>query len=69
MSHHSVGIAIHALLTDEDLRIRLAMDPVETLADLNRRGVTLTPEEIDLFRRTDLRLWSWDRNLVGGRTH
>jgi hypothetical protein len=69
MSTQMVGIVIHSLLTDEDLRVRFAVDPIEALADLNLRGFELTPDEIDVFIRTDTRLWSWNRNLVGDRVH
>lgn len=69
MSHKMVGIVIHRLLTDEDLRVRFAVDPIETLADLNFRGVELTPDEIDVFIRTDARTWFWSRELLGAREH
>jgi hypothetical protein len=65
MSHHTVGTAIDALLTDEDLRVRFAIDPIETLAALTGRGVALTPEEMDVFMRTDPRLWFWNSALLG----
>lgn len=69
MSHHAVGIAIHALLTDEELRDRFAADPIEALADLNIRGVALTTDEIDMFLRTDARVWIWRHDVTGGRVH
>ena len=59
MSQQTVGIVIDKLLTDEDLRIRFVMDRMETLAELYLRGVELRPDEIDLFCRTDARLWFW----------
>jgi hypothetical protein len=69
MSHYTVGIAIGALLADDDLRRRFALDPIEALADLNFRGVALTPEEIDMFMRTDARVWFWNRHDIGGPFH
>ena len=48
---------IEALLTDENLRIRFALDRIETVAELCLRGVELTSDEVDLFCRTDARLW------------
>ena len=48
MSRTSVGIVVHKLLTDEDLRIRFALDPMETVAELCLRGFDLTRDEIDL---------------------
>jgi len=69
MSHQMVGIVIHRLLTDDDLRVRFAVDPIETLADLNFRGFALTPDEIDVFIRTDGRMWFWSSELLGDRAH
>ncbi len=51
------GVVIEKLLTDENLRIRLALDRMETIAELCLRGFELTPDEIDLIYRTDARLW------------
>ena len=39
------------------LRIRFALDRMETIAELCLRGFELTRDEIDLFDRTDARLW------------
>jgi len=69
MSQRMVGIVVHTLLTDEDLRVRFAIDPIKTLADLNLRGVELTSEEIDVFVRTDARVWFWNRELIGDQLH
>jgi hypothetical protein len=69
MSHHAVGIAIHVLLTDDELRARFALDPIGALADLNSRGVALTPEEIDVFVQTDARVWYWRNSVTGDRVH
>ena len=59
MSRRTVGIVIDRLLSDRDLRVRLALDPFETLADLSDLGVELTREEIDVFLQTDVRVWFW----------
>jgi hypothetical protein len=59
MSQQTIGKVIDQLLADEDLRIRFVVDRMETLADLCFRGFVLRPEEIDLFCRTDARLWFW----------
>lgn len=53
MSQQMVGVVIHRLLTDEDLRVRFVLDRIETLAELGFRGFELTPDEIDMFMRTD----------------
>ena len=57
MSRAGVGMVIDKLLTDERLRIGFAVDRMETIAELCLRGAELTREEVDLFDRTDARLW------------
>ena len=57
MSQAGVGMVVEKLLTDESLRIRFALDRMETIAELCLRGFELTRDEIDLFNRTDARLW------------
>ena len=52
-----VGIVVDKLFTDENLRIRFALDPLETIGALCLQGFELTRDEIDLFCRTDARLW------------
>jgi hypothetical protein len=69
MSHETVENVIDRLLTDEDLRIRFMVDRMETLAALWLRGLELSGDEIDLFCRTDARLWSWSRAFVGELQH
>ena len=69
MSQQTVGIVIDKLLSEEDLRIRFVVDRIETLAELHLRGVELRPDEIDLFCRTDARLWFWGSELMAERRH
>jgi hypothetical protein len=57
MSRAGVGMAIEKLLTNEDLRIRFALDRIEMVAELCLGGVDLSTDEIDLFCRTDAGLW------------
>ena len=57
MSRAGVGMVVEKLLTDESLRIRFALDPMETVAELLLQGFDLTGDEIDLFCRTDPRVW------------
>ena len=57
MSRASVGMVIDKLLTDKNLRIRFALDQLETVAELCLRGVELTRDEVDLFCWTNARLW------------
>jgi hypothetical protein len=59
MSQRTIGHVIDKLLTDEDLQIRFVVDRIEALADLCTRGLELSGDEIDLFCRTDARLWFW----------
>ena len=69
MSHQMVGIVIHSLLTDDELRDRFTVDPMETIAALALRGFELTTDEIEVFLRTDAQLWSWDWQLVDTGVH
>jgi hypothetical protein len=57
MSQTGVRKVVEQLLTDENLRIRLGFDPIETVAELCLRGFDLSGEEIDLFCRTDANVW------------
>ena len=57
MSRTNIGMVIDKLLTDENLRIRFALDRVETVAELCLRGFDLTRDEIDLLCRTDAGVW------------
>ena len=57
MSQAHLGIVVEALLTDENLRIRFALERMEMIADLCVRGVELTSDEIDLLCQTDAHLW------------
>jgi hypothetical protein len=69
MSQRIVGIVIDRLLSDEDLRVRFAVDRIEALAELGFRGFKLTSDEIDVFIRTDARLWFWGSDMSGDRAH
>jgi hypothetical protein len=57
MSRAGVGMVIEKLLTDENLRIRFALERMETVAELYLRGFDLSADEIDLFFRADAGLW------------
>ena len=69
MSRQVIGHVIHQLLTDEDLRVRFALDPDDTIADLMGQGCELTAEEVEILVRTDARLWFWSSALVGEQLH
>ena len=67
MSQTGVGKVVEQLLTDETLRIRFALDRIETVAELCLRGFDLSPDEIDLFWRADPGLWFLGDTVRGQR--
>jgi hypothetical protein len=69
MSRAAVEMVVEQLLTDEDLRVRFALDPIETVAGLFLEGVDLTRDEIDLFSRTDAGLWFLRSAVRGAPLH
>jgi hypothetical protein len=69
MSRASIGMVIDKLLTDENLRVRFAVDPIETVAELFLRGFNLTRDEIDLFCRTDAGVWFLRSAVRGAPQH
>jgi hypothetical protein len=69
MSRSIVGMVIDKLLTDENLRIRFALDRVETVAELCLRGFDLTRDEIDLLCRTDAGVWFLRSAVSGAPQH
>ena len=69
MSRAAVGMVIEKLLTDENLRIRFALDRMETVAELFLRGFDLSQDEIDLFCRTDADLWFLGEPVRRERQH
>jgi hypothetical protein len=69
MSRSIVGMVIDELLTDEHLRIRFALDRVETVAELCLRGFDLTRDEIDLLCRTDAGMWFLRSAVRGAPQH
>jgi hypothetical protein len=69
MSRASVGMVIDKLLTDENLRIRFALDRLETVAELCLRGFDLTRDEIDLLCRTDAGVWFLRSAVSGAPQH
>ena len=69
MSRAAVGMAVENLLTDENLRIRFAVDPMATVAELFLYGLDLTGDEIELLSRTDPGLWFLRSALTGQPQH
>jgi len=64
-----VRTVIDRLLTDEDLRVRFAVDRVDALALLRVFGFELTSDEIDLFFSSDARMWFWTSTVFGDQVH
>jgi hypothetical protein len=69
MSLEIVGMVMTRLLTDEELRTRFARDRFDTLAELHVCGLALTPDEIDVFVRSDVRLWFLEKDIEGSVWH
>ena len=69
MSRASIGMVIDKLLTDENLRMRFALDRLETVAELCLRGFDLTRDEIDLLCRTDAGVWFLRSAVQGAPQH
>jgi hypothetical protein len=57
MAHKTVQFVIGRILTDEELREKFLVAPVETLSSLRDSGLELTDAEIDGLTNTDRRLW------------
>ena len=69
MSQRVVGIVIERLLTDEDLRMRFALNRIEAVIELSLDGLELTSDEIDAFVQTDARVWFLGNAMLGCRAH
>jgi hypothetical protein len=69
MSRTAVGLVVERLLTEEDLRVRFALAPMETVAELCLLGVDLTRDEIELLFRSDAALWFLKSALLGAPQH
>lgn len=68
MSHRMVTRTIEKLLTDDDLRTRFAVDRIGAIARL-LLGIALTPDEIDVFYQTDVRVWCSSRAAIEHGLH
>ena len=69
MSRAGVGMVIEKLLTDEALRIRFALDRLETVAEVCLHGFDLTRDEIDLLCQTDAGVWFLRSAVRGAPQH
>jgi len=69
MSQENVDRLITRLMSEEELRVRFALDRFVTIADLHEGGLALTPNEIDLFIQSDVSIWCGEHSCHGGRFH
>jgi hypothetical protein len=69
MSQDNVERVMSRLLSDEELRIRFVLDRFTTLADLYDGGLTLTPDEIDLFVQSDAHIWFGYQTIADSPRH
>jgi hypothetical protein len=68
MSQRDVGYVIDRLLTDADLRIQFACDPLLTIAEFYTLGYALTSSEIDALVHGSAML-ALEQDLVPEPTH
>ena len=69
MSMDNVEKVISRLMSDEELRVRFVLDPLDALADLHERGMPLTRREIDVFVQSDSLIWFGEDRLFPGPRH
>ena len=66
MALQAVSSVIHVLLTDQHLRDRFAVSPMEVLVDLHLSAdIELTRDEMDALIRAGRAIW----RPTGGLTH
>ena len=68
MSRPSVGMVFEKVVAVQSVRIRFALDPMETIAELCLRGFELARDEVDLCR-TDARQWFLRDEVIGEGQH
>jgi hypothetical protein len=67
MSQRTVELVIGRLLTDEELRLRFAHEPLATLADFCERGFDLTRGEIDALLQIEATVWGQTADRIHPR--
>jgi len=67
MAHKTVEVIIGRILTDEELRGKFLVSPVEVLSTFRDAGFDLTDAEIDALADTDRRLWESGADWVDSR--
>lgn len=69
MSQRDVGYVIDRLMTDGDLRVQFALDPLLAIAELQTLGLALTSAEMDALMQSDVRRWCDEKTRVPARPH
>ncbi len=70
MSHQAVSFVIHTLLTNQDLRDRFAMSPLDVIVDLHLAAdIELTLDEIEALVLSSPDLGRPTAGLQHVRTH
>ena len=67
MAQKTVQIIIGRILTDEELREKFLVAPVETLSAFRESGLDLTDAEIDALANTDRALWKSGVDWIDSR--
>lgn len=67
MAHKTVQLIIGRLLTDEELRERFLVAPVETLSSFRELGMDLTDVETEALACTDRALWTSGARWIDSR--
>jgi hypothetical protein len=67
MAHKTVQFIIGRILTDEELREKFLVAPVETLLAFRDSGLDLTDAEIDALTNTDPELWRSGASWIDSR--
>jgi len=67
MAHKTVQLIIGRILTDEELREKFLVAPVETLSAFRESGLELTDCEIEALTTTDRELWKRGAEWIDAR--
>jgi hypothetical protein len=67
MSQKTVQLIIGRIVTDEELREKFLVSPVETLARLRELGFELTEAEVEALIQTDNAMWTSAADRIDSR--
>jgi hypothetical protein len=67
MAHKTVQLIIGRILTDEELREKFLVAPVETLSAFRDSGMELTDAEIEALVSTDVDWWRSGADKIDAR--